>query len=242
MYQPHTVLITGCAGFIGSNVTVYLVKKYPEIRFIGLDALFYCGDIRNFSEIKDSPNFTFIHADFTEMDKMNEVFSHYKPDTVLHYGASTDVGRSYVDSLEFTRNNVVGTHVLLEVTRQQGCVRRFIVVSTDEIYGSKQTISTEDTSADPKNPYSSSKTAAEFIAKSYYHSFKLPIIITRGNNVYGKCQYPEKVIPRFILRLLSGQKCQIQGTGLQKRSFLHVDDTCLRIRDDFIQGLCGRDL
>lgn len=239
MYQPHTVLITGCAGFIGSNVTVYLVQKYPAIRFIGLDALFYCGDVRNFSEIKDSPNFTFIHADFTEMDKMNEIFSHYKPDTVLHYGASTDVTRSFVDSLEFTRNNVVGTHVLLEVTRQQGCVRKFVLISTDEIYGSKQSISVEDTSADPKNPYAASKTAAEFIAKSYYYSFKLPLIITRGNNVYGPRQYPEKVIPRFILRLLSGQKCQIQGSGLQKRSFLHVDDTCRAFETILFQGIIG---
>lgn len=238
-YQPHVVLITGCAGFIGSNVTVYLVQKYPEIRFIGIDALFYCADVRNFSEIKDNPNFTFIQADFTDMDKMNEVFSQYKPNTVLHYGASTDVGRSFNNSLEFTRNNVVGTHVLLEVTRQQGCVERFILVSTDEIYGSKQTISTEDTSADPSNPYSASKTASEFIAKSYYHSFKLPLIITRGNNVYGPRQHPEKVVPCFIMRLLNGKKCQIQGSGLQKRSFLHVDDTARAFETILFKGSIG---
>lgn len=238
-YQPSVILITGCAGFIGSNATVYLVQKYPDIQFIGVDAMFYCADMKNLEDVIDKPNFTFIKADFTELDRMKEIFTQYHPDTILHYGASSHVDLSFTNSLEFTRNNVFGTHVLLEVSKQVGCVKRFIHVSTDEVYGSKNTISTEESTLDASNPYSATKVGAEALAKSYYHSFKLPVIITRGNNVYGPRQYPEKCIPVFILRLLSGRKCQIHGNGRQMRSFQHVEDTVRAFETILFHGKVG---
>jgi len=239
IYQPCVVVITGCAGFIGSNATVYLVQKYPDIKFIGIDAMFYCADMKNLEDVINKPNFIFIKADFTELHKMKEIFTQYKPDTVIHYGASSHVDLSFTNSLEFTKNNVFGTHVLLEVSKQIGCVKRFIHVSTDEVYGSKNTISTEETTLDASNPYSATKVGAEALAKSYYHSFKFPIIITRGNNVYGPRQYPEKCIPVFILRLLNGKKCQIHGSGSQRRSFQFVDDTVRAFERILFYGKIG---
>jgi len=225
MYQPHNILITGAAGFIGAAFTVYLVQKYPDLNIIGLDKLSYCSNIKNLDDIITKSNFKFIQGDITEIYHMQALFTEHKIDTVIHFAAYSHVDHSFGNSIIFTRNNVIGTHVLLEAaTKYQ--VKRFIHVSTDEVYGDNDDISTEETILNPTNPYSASKAAAECLVKSYYHSFNLPIIITRGNNVYGPYQYPEKAIPRFCLRLLKNLKCQIQGSGAQTRSFLYIDDVC----------------
>ena len=219
------ILVTGVAGFIGSNLICYLVKKYKELCFVGIDKISYCSSIKNFEEIVDKENFKFIKADFTNLEFMDYIFSVYKIDTVIHLGAYSAVDMSFGNSIIYTQNNIMGTHVLLE-TANKYKVQKFIHVSTDEVYGCKEDESTENTILDPTNPYAATKAAAEHIVKSYYHSYKLPIIITRGNNVYGPKQYPEKVIPKFILNLLNEKPLTIQGNGLQKRSFLYVDDVC----------------
>jgi dTDP-glucose 4,6-dehydratase len=232
------ILITGVAGFIASHVAVYLVKKYPELNFIGIDKLSYCSSTKNFSELQSNlldslprrdseihqaKNWQFYKINLLEEDRLEEIFLLHKITTVMHFAAESHVCNSFKNSLEFTKNNVVGTHLLLELAKKYN-ITKFIHVSTDETYGSKDSISTEDTILDPTNPYAATKAAAEHLVKSYYHSFKLPIIISRGNNVYGPKQYPEKVIPRFLTRLMQGKACVIQGSGEQKRSFLYISD------------------
>lgn len=223
--NTKSILVTGVAGFIGSNVIVHLVHQYPHYKFVGIDKISYCSTCKNFQEIENAPNFTFIKADITDLNTMREIFRTHKVNIVLHFAAYTHVDHSFANSVIFTKNNVLGTHILLEVSKEYH-VKRFIHVSTDEVYGDqKEEISVEETTIlAPTNPYAATKAAAEHLVRSYYISFGLPIIITRGNNVYGPKQYPEKVIPKFILHLLKGEKCPIQGSGTQKRSFLYTED------------------
>lgn len=238
MYQPQNVLITGAAGFIGSAVTVQLVNKYSLYNFYGLDKITYCSNIKNLDSIIDKNNFKFIQGDICEIDFMSFLFKEYEIDTVIHFAAYSHVDHSFGNSTIFTKNNVLGTHILLEAANTHK-VKRFIHVSTDEVYGDKIGVSNEDASMDPTNPYSASKAAAESIVKGYYHSFNLPIIITRGNNVFGPCQYPEKAIPRFCMRLIMDKKCQIQGTGEQTRSFLYISDVCNAFEKILFEGQIG---
>ena len=232
------ILVTGVAGFIGSNVICYLVTQHPEYKFVGIDKLSYCSSVMNFMEIKTMTNFTFVKADICDLDFMDHVFTEYHIDVVMHFAAYTHVDHSFGNSLIFTHNNVIGTHVLLEVSKKHK-ITKFIHVSTDEIYGNSHEQSDETSIADPTNPYAATKAAAEHLVKSYYHSFKLPVIITRGNNCYGIKQYPEKVIPKFILRLLRGLPCIIQGSGKQLRSFLHVDDVARAFDIILHKGVIG---
>jgi dTDP-glucose 4,6-dehydratase len=237
-FYPKVVLITGIAGFIGSNVLEYLANMYNDILFIGVDKLTYCSDLRNLDCVYRLPNFVFYQYDLNNEELVAELFRNYNIDTVMHFAAYTHVDHSFLHSLDFSMNNIIATHILLEQSKRSG-IERFIYVSTDEIYGSSDSISDETTCSDPTNPYSASKCAAESIAKSYYHSFKLPVIITRGNNVYGPYQYQDKLIPLFTLNLLKGIKSQIHGTGEQKRSFLHVADVVLAFETILFQGVVG---
>lgn len=223
--HAKSILVTGMAGCIGSNVMVRLVQQYPHYQFVGVDKLSYCSTVKNFQEIEGAPNFTFVKSDITDIDRMRKIFTKHQVNIVLHFAAYTHVDHSFANSVLFTQNNVLGTHILLEVSKECG-VKRFIHVSTDEVYGDqKDEISVEETTIlAPTNPYAATKAAAEHLVRSYHISFGLPIIITRGNNVYGPKQYPEKVIPKFILQLLKGEKCPIQGSGEQKRSFLYMED------------------
>lgn len=218
------VLITGVAGFIASNICVSLVKKYPEIFFIGLDKISYCSKEDNLNSIKECNNFKFVKVDLTSVEQVKVVFDTYSSiDGIFHLAAYTHVDQSFGNSIEFTTNNILGTHVLLEFAKNSN-IKRFIHISTDEVYGSNEELSTENSTLDPTNPYAATKAAAEHIVKSYYYSFKLPIVIMRINNLYGPYQFPEKVIPKFVLRLANDKKCILQGSGFQTRSFLHTED------------------
>jgi len=221
--EGDTILITGAAGFIGYNFTEYITKKYPKTKFIGLDKISYCST-KSIFNLKRS-NFTFVQCNLLNLDHLEEVFEK-GIDIVIHFAAYTHVDLSFGNSLKFTKNNILGTHNLVECARKYP-VKRFIHVSTDEVYGSKDTISTETSLLEPTNPYSATKAGAEHIVSSYYHSFKVPVIITRGNNVYGPHQYPDKLIPLFILNLHNEKECNIHGSGDQLRSFLHVND-CIK--------------
>jgi dTDP-glucose 4,6-dehydratase len=232
------ILITGVAGFIASNLACYLVKKYPNYKFLGIDKISYCSSVKNFEEIMLCDNFKFIKADFTNLEFMDYLFQEYEIDTVLHLGAYTHVDMSFGDSILYTQNNIVGTHVLLETSKKHQ-IKRFILVSTDEVYGSVDIQSNENSILSPSNPYSSTKAAAEHIAQSYYHSFKFPVIITRGNNVIGPKQYPEKVIPKFILKLCKDEVLTVHGSGHQKRSFLYIDDVCKAFDVILHKGIIG---
>merc|ERR1712032_1347659 len=206
-YKPTNILVTGGAGFIASHVVIRLVKKYPDCKVVCLDKVDYCSSIRNLDEVKDCPNFKFIKGNICSADLVRYVLEQEQIDTIIHAAAQTHVDNSFGNSFAFTENNVLGTHVLLESAKNTGCIKRFIHVSTDEVYGSSyqdEGARQESDTLEPTNPYAATKAAAEAIARSYWFSFKMPVIVTRGNNVFGPHQYPEKVIPKFIRRLMNG--------------------------------------
>ena len=230
-YQPQSVLITGGAGFICSHLCNYLINKYPNVKFVCLDILDYCSNLKNLylCRAEDNPNewkpnFKFVKGSILNTDLVSLLLQDYHIDTVLHFAAQSHVDRSFGNSLEFTQTNVLGTHVLLECSKRYN-VKRFVHVSTDEVYGEIPSgLADEMALLSPTNPYSCSKAGAEFVCQAYIRSFHLPIIITRGNNVFGPMQFPEKVIPKFILRLHKGLKCCIHGSGEGSRNFIHTSD------------------
>ncbi|EAX84465.1 NAD dependent epimerase/dehydratase family protein [Trichomonas vaginalis G3] len=224
-YQPHVILLTGGAGFIGSHVCNHLVLKYPDVKIICLDVMDYCANLRNLEEIMNKPNFLFIKGSINNVELVSYIMKTHAVDTVMHFAAQSHVDRSFGNSLEFTHTNILGTHVLLECAKQNN-IKRFIHVSTDEVYGEVLSGCAEEEKSIlcPTNPYACSKAGAEFMCQAYIRSFNMPIIITRGNNVFGPKQFPEKVIPKFTLLLKAGHKCCIHGDGSALRNFLHTSD------------------
>ena len=229
--ETTTILVTGGAGFIGSHFINALWSQYKHIRIVNADALYYCADVNNVAEhVRNDSRYVFVKCNLRNKDEIDSIFSVFDVTHVLHFAAQSHVQTSFTDALEYTMDNVLGTHNLLESARLN-CPRlkKFIHVSTDEVYGESMLLGddvkkTEQSILCPTNPYAATKAAAELIAQSYYHSFRMPIIITRGNNVYGPGQYPEKVIPRFIHQLRENQPVTIQGDGSCLRAFLHVSD------------------
>lgn len=224
------LLVTGGCGFIGSNFINYIFSK-GLYNIINLDAMYYAADKNNIKEeIRNSDNYTLVEGNLCSIDLINHILKEHKIDLVIHFAAQSHVQDSFSDSLRYTKDNILGTHVLLECSRLYGKIERFIHVSTDEVYGESmnevdEKSKTEQSILCPTNPYAATKAGAELIAQSYNHSFKMPIIITRGNNVYGPNQYPEKLIPRFIEQLKNDKKVTIQGEGSAVRAFLHAYDT-----------------
>jgi len=241
-YEPKSVLITGGCGFIGSNSLNYLANKYGDIEFVNLDKMDYCSSEDNVN-IKDKSKYTFYKGNINNTELTQIIFNKHNIDTIIHFAAQTHVDNSFGNSVHFTEDNVMGTHNLLESVKAYGKIRRFIHISTDEVYGevSDDNLGCDEEASllNPTNPYAATKASAEFIVRSYMHSFKLPIIITRGNNVYGPHQYPEKVIPRFILQLLANKPVTIHGDGSSKRNFIHVEDTAKAIEAILLHGQTG---
>ena len=225
MYIPQNILVTGGCGFIGSHLVNTLVKKYPQYNIITLDKLDACSSLKNCSESMKYSNFKFIQGDICSTNLVNYILKNEKIDTIIHVAAQSHVDTSFGNSLLFTQNNVLGTHVLLESSHRHG-IKRFVHISTDEVYGNCDgDIKTEESLTNPTNPYSASKAAAENIVQGYINSFNFPAIITRGNNVYGTQQFVEKLIPKMTTRLKHNTKCCVHGDGMNKRHFLHVSDT-----------------
>jgi dTDP-glucose 4,6-dehydratase len=226
----ETILfVTGGAGFIGSHFINHIFFKYENIKIINFDALYYCANEDNVNEsVRQCSNrYTFIKGNLQSSDLLNYIFQTNKITHIVHFAAQSHVQTSFTDAIAYTNDNILGTHNLLEAARLHcKTLKLFIHVSTDEVYGENESadIKTEKSILCPTNPYAATKASAELLAQSYNHSFKIPIIITRGNNVYGPNQYPEKVIPRFIHQLKSGSKVTIQN-GNCMRAFLHVYDT-----------------
>ena len=228
----QTLLVTGGYGFIGSNFINYYYNVNKNVKIINVDAMYYCANESNVYENirNDNDRYIFYKLNLSENDS-EFILQKHNVDTVIHFAAQSHVQNSFSDALQYTKDNVLGTHMLLEACRKYGKIEKFIHVSTDEVYGesmlnSEETKKTEESVLCPTNPYAATKAGAELIAQSYYHSFKMPIIITRGNNVYGPNQYPEKLIPKFIKLLKEDKKVTIQGDGSNVRAFLHVDDVC----------------
>ena len=224
------LLVTGGCGFIGSNYINYIFEKYNDFNIINIDAMYYCASENNIDcNVRNSERYTLIKGNLCSYDLVYHVIVSYKIDYVIHFAAQSHVQNSFEDALQYTKDNVFGTHNLLEAARKYGKVKKFIHVSTDEVYGESmiehhETKKTEESILCPTNPYAATKASAELIAQSYYYSFNMPIIITRGNNVYGPNQYPEKIIPRFIKLLNENNKVTIQGDGSNVRAFIHVYD------------------
>ena len=235
------ILVTGGCGFIGSHFINHIFKtnKYNIFNF---DAMYYCANETNVNEeVRNSPNYTLIKGNLCNYDLVKNTIESNKITHVVHFAAQSHVQNSFENSLQYTQDNILGTHTLLEVCRKYGktnddtkpycCkIERFIHCSTDEVYGESmlsvnEQHKTEHSVLCPTNPYAATKAGAELLAQSYCHSFKMPIIITRGNNVYGPNQYPEKLIPKFIQLLQQNKKLTIQGDGSTVRAFMHVYDT-----------------
>lgn len=239
------LLVTGGCGFIGSNFINYYFYKNPNVEIINIDAMYYCANETNISqEIRDSTRYKLVKGNLCSIDLLRLILETYKIDTIIHFAAQSHVQNSFDDSIQYTNDNILGTHTLLEVSRKYGKIQKFIHISTDEVYGESmikedEIKKTENTILCPTNPYAATKAAAELIAQSYYFSFKMPIIITRGNNVYGPNQYPEKLIPRFIEQLQNDRPVTIQGDGTNLRAFLHVLDVCSALECVINQGLVG---
>jgi dTDP-glucose 4,6-dehydratase len=237
------LLVTGGCGFIGSNFINYIGKNHPNIKIVNIDALYYCADKNNVNkEIQKSKNYKLICGNICSKDLVNHALREHQCTHVVHFAAQSHVQTSFDDSLQYTNDNVLGTHILLESCREYGKIQKFIHVSTDEVYGESmldEAHKTEHAILCPTNPYAATKAAAEMIVQSYYHSYKMPIIITRGNNVYGPNQYPEKLIPRFIKLLNEDKKVTIQGDGSHLRSFLYVDDVASAFEIIMDKGIIG---
>ena len=244
MDNIKTLFITGGAGFIGSNFINYFHKKYPNIKIINFDALYYCGDENNVDDqIKISDNYKFIKGNLQSYELLEYIFKEHKITHIIHFAAQSHVQNSFTDAIQYTRDNIIGTHNLLEIVRQHlKDIVKFIHVSTDEVYGESkldETNKTENSLLCPTNPYAATKAGAEMLVLSYYSSFKIPIIITRGNNVYGPNQYPEKLIPKFIKLLNDNKRVTIQGDGSCLRAFLHSSDTSTAFEKILEKGTIG---
>jgi dTDP-glucose 4,6-dehydratase len=239
------LLVTGGCGFIGSNFVNYYFKQNPDATIVNLDAMYYCASETNVNvEVRESSRYHLVKGNLCSYDLISNILNIYQIDTIIHFAAQSHVQNSFEDALQYTHDNVQGTHTLLEASRKHGKIKRFIHISTDEVYGESMLNSDEEKKNEnsilcPTNPYAATKAAAELIAKSYYHSFKMPIIITRGNNVYGPNQYPEKLIPRFIQQLQQDEKVTIQGDGSNVRAFLHVNDVCSALKLILEKGEIG---
>jgi len=219
------VLVTGGLGFIGSNFIDHVLENHAEITSIlNIDRCDYCARVHNVSQSGDI-RYAYIQADITNMSKMKRLFDEFKPDVVVHFAAQSHVDTSFENAGQYIHDNIIGTYTILECVKETGT--RLVHISTDEVYGEvdlNETSHPVTSVLNPTNPYSATKAGAELLVKAYGHSFGIPYVITRGNNVFGPKQYPEKVIPAFVTRILSGEPCMVHGEGHSRRNFIYVDD------------------
>lgn len=227
--NPHRLLVTGGAGFIGSNFIRLVLAERPEWNIVNYDALTYAGNLNSLNDVSGDDRYEFIHGDLRDRKAMTEALDGC--DLVVHFAAESHVDRSILDSGPFISTNVVGTQTLLDACREVGSVQRFVNIGTDEVYGElpldrTDLLFTEQTPLNPNSPYSASKTAADLLALAYHHTFGFPALVTRCSNNFGPYQFPEKVIPLFVTNLMEGKKVPLYGDGLNVRDWLHVVDHC----------------
>ena len=234
-----TLLVTGGAGFIGSNFIHYIVRKYNEYKIINLDKLTYAGNLENLKDIEDIKNHRFIKGDICDRDLVEDIFSGNKIDAVVNFAAESHVDRSITDPGVFIQTDVYGVFVLLEAaTKYKSKV--FLQISTDEVYGSIEKGSfSEDDPLAPNSPYSASKSGAEMIVRSFFKTYKTPILVTRTSNNFGPYQYPEKIIPLFVTNLIDGKKVPLYGDGMNVRDWIYVSDNCIALDMVLHKGKIG---
>jgi dTDP-glucose 4,6-dehydratase len=234
-----TFLVTGGAGFIGSNFVRYILKNHSKVKLINLDKLTYSGNLDNLRDIEKDSRYAFIKGDIADKTIVNNIFKKHKPDIVVNFAAETHVDRSIHRPDDFIKTDVYGAFTLLEASRAHGLLL-YIQISTDEVYGHiPKGSATEKSPLMPTNPYSASKAGADRLCYSYFATYKLPVIITRASNNYGPYQYPEKLIPLFITNALENNPLPLYGDGLQMRDWLYVEDHCDAINFLITNGTVG---
>ncbi|MFC2080915.1 dTDP-glucose 4,6-dehydratase [Bacteroidota bacterium] len=244
--MEKTIIITGGAGFIGSHVVRLFVKKYPNYRILNLDALTYAGNLENLTDLEGLPNYGFVKGDIVDAEFVNGIFAEYRPDAVVHLAAESHVDRSILDPLSFINTNIIGTVNLLNACRSaweedmEG--KLFYHISTDEVYGSlgSEGYFTENTAYDPRSPYSASKASSDHLVRAYYHTYKLPVVLSNCSNNYGPNQFPEKLIPLAINNIRNNNPVPIYGKGENIRDWLFVGDHAEAIDQVFHKGKQGK--
>ena len=235
-----TLLVTGGAGFIGSNFIHYMMAKYPDYTIINYDKLTYAGNLENLRDVENSPNYRFVKGDIADAKLVNEVFESSKIDAVVNFAAESHVDRSIEEPGVFIQTDVYGTFVLLEAVRKFNS-KLFFQISTDEVYGSILDGSFKETDPLlPNSPYSASKAGAEMIVRSYFKTYNTPIIVTRTSNNFGPYQYPEKLIPLFVTNLIDNIKVPLYGDGLNVRDWIYVEDNCAALDIALHNGRIGQ--
>lgn len=233
-----TILVTGGAGFIGNCFIRHMLQKYSNYKIINIDALTYAGNLENLYDVKDNPNYEFVNGDICDKDLVTQIVSGV--DMIVNFAAETHVDRSITGPEIFIETNIKGTMTLLQAAKEFN-IERYLQVSTDEVYGTLGDTGyfTETTPLAPNSPYSASKAGADMLVRAYYETYKVPTLITRCSNNYGPYQYPEKLIPFFISRLLRGEKVPVYGDGLNVRDWLYVYDHCAAIDAVLHKGRVG---
>lgn len=234
------VLVTGGAGFIGSNFINHILSSREDLKIINVDSLTYAGNLENLTQSENNPSYKFVKADITDREKMSKVFEENDISDVIHFAAESHVDRSILGSEVFFKTNVIGTNVLLEAAKRFG-VEKFVQVSTDEVYGSLGETGKfmESTPLDPNSPYSSSKASADLMALSFQKTYGLPVVVTRCSNNYGPFQFPEKLIPLMILNSLNDKKLPVYGDGLNVRDWIYVIDHNKAVELVWERGVIG---
>ena len=235
--MSNKILVTGGAGFIGSNFIRHILNKYPDYEIVNLDKLTYCGNLANLRDIENNPRYKFVKGDICDSEIVAKALKDC--DTIINFAAESHVDRSIADASGFIRTNVYGTYVLLEAAKKNN-ISLFCQISTDEVYGSREAGLFKETDIlKPSSPYSASKAAADHLALSYYITHHLPVVIVRSTNNFGLYQFPEKIIPLFITNALEAKKVPVYGDGQNVRDWLYVLDNCAAI--DFVihQGKVG---
>ena len=228
--MEQTILITGGAGFIGSHLVKLMVEKYSNYKIVNLDALTYAGNLENLTSVENAPNYQFIKGDINDAPFLEDLFQTHKFDGVIHLAAESHVDRSIKDPLSFIKTNIVGTLNLLHAAKQTWgddfSGKRFYHVSTDEVYGTlgETGLFTEETSYDPRSPYSASKASSDHLVRAYYHTYDFPMVISNCSNNYGPMQFPEKLLPLFINNIKQNKSLPIYGDGNYTRDWLWVED------------------
>ncbi|MFA6431645.1 MAG: dTDP-glucose 4,6-dehydratase [Candidatus Margulisiibacteriota bacterium] len=219
-------LVTGGAGFIGSNFIRFMLSKYPDIEIVNFDKLTYAGNLDNLNDLNGDKRYSFVQGDIADAKIVEAALADNKIDTIVNFAAETHVDRSIVSAGSFVQTDVFGTYTLLEAVKKLK-ISRYLHISTDEVYGSiKDGSFTEQSTLAPNSPYAASKAGGDLLVRSYFKTFDLPVIITRASNNYGPYQYPEKVIPLFVTNALEGKKLPLYGDGMNVRDWLYVDDHC----------------
>jgi len=237
---PRTLLVTGGAGFIGSNFIRHVLSAHDDVRVVNYDKLTYAGNLENLADVNDGERYQFVRGDISDPKAVAKAFENEKPWAVVSFAAESHVDRSILDATPFVDTNVKGTQVLLETIRRYP-VERFVQISTDEVYGAlgEEGTFTESSPIHANSPYAACKAAADLIALAYAKTYALPVVVTRSSNNYGSYQFPEKLVPLMIRNALTGKELPIYGEGKQVRDWLHVEDNCRAIDIVLHKGLTG---